>query len=208
VWRHHGEAIAGSAAVAHVVEERLCQAIDAPDNGISLFTVTEHEIEPVLLFHVLNNFKPVWGSDEDVDHAFTQAVAFARDFLTRFIVRARGDQAMQAYIQTVYEQATDKRVLVFEKSISAHALIRYPEVHAVVYPTDTGEGEVWSANVLPKHYGTFENRASFPEHWAGLRGDDLVVASGIADVYFCHKGRFVCKARSREAAVEATNFLE
>lgn len=208
VWKHFGEQIAGDAEVARVVEERLCQAIDAPDNGISLFNVTEHEVEPVLLFHVLNSFKPVWGSDDNIDDAFIEVVKFVKEFLERFIKKETGDQAMLALIDEVYQSAEDKSVLVFDEKISSHALIKYPDVKAVVHPAEYGDEVVWSISTIPKHHGTFENRVSFPTAWAGLQDEELEEESGIEGLFFCHKGLFVAKAKTKEAAIKATEFLK
>jgi uncharacterized UPF0160 family protein len=208
VWRHYGTTLAGSEAVSHMVEERLCQPIDGPDNGINLFTLTEYQVEPVRLFHVLDSFKPVWGSADDVDTAFLHAVKFARDFLERFIARAKGEQKMLALLDTVYAAAADKSVLIFDQKISSHALIKYPDVIAAIYPTESDTQVSWSAAVLPKTYGTFESRALFPAAWAGLRDSELARASGLSDLLFCHKGRFLCKAKTKEAAVAAVTFLE
>ena len=35
----------------------------------------------------------------------------------------------------------------------------------------------------------------------GLPADKLAEASGVADAVFCHNGRFICGAKSREGAV-------
>ena len=205
VWRHFGEKIVGSAEVARVVEERLCQAIDAPDNGVSLFDVNELEVEPVLLFHVLDSFKPVWGSDDDIDKAFLEVVTFVKSFLERFISKATGDQAMLTLVDEVYQSAEDKSVLVFDVKISSHALIKYPDVNVVIHPSINGEEVVWSVSAIPKHHGTFENRVTFPSAWGGLHNEELEEASGIPGLLFCHKARFICKARSKESAIQAAN---
>lgn len=207
VWKHHGVDIAGNNELAQVVEERLCQAIDAPDNGINLFTLTEYQIEPVRLFHVLDSFKPVWGSEQSMDEAFLKAVEFAREFLLRFIERAKGEQKMLDLIDEVYTASEEKSVILFETKISPHALIKYPEVQAVVYPAEQEGVVVWSIVALPKHHYTFESRVLFPESWAGLRDDDLEKVSGIPGLFFCHKGRFICKATTQEAALRVAQVL-
>jgi len=48
---------------------------------------------------------------------------------------------------------------------------------------------------------SFENRKSFPESWAGKRGNELVLATGVSDAIFCHRGRFLTVAGSKEGAL-------
>ncbi len=49
--------------------------------------------------------------------------------------------------------------------------------------------------------GSFAQRLSLPQAWAGLRDAELAAASGVADAVFVHVRRFVGAARSREGAL-------
>jgi len=42
-------------------------------------------------------------------------------------------------------------------------------------------------------------RADLPAAWAGLTGAELEAASGVPGASFCHNGRFIAAAKSREA---------
>ena len=44
-------------------------------------------------------------------------------------------------------------------------------------------------------------RADLPAAWAGLTNHDLEVASGIEGATFCHNGRFIAAAKTRDAAL-------
>ena len=46
---------------------------------------------------------------------------------------------------------------------------------------------------------TFDNRADLPAAWAGLTDQALEQASGVKGAKFCHNGRFIAVADSREA---------
>lgn len=203
VWKEFGEQIAGSVEVAKVIDEQIGLAIDAPDNGISLYDLTDVNIQPVLLFHVLHSFKPPWGSDKNIDDSFLEAVDFTRSFLERTIVRARAEEKMKEVINQVYESAEDTSVLIFDEKINTHALIAYPDVKVAVCPTGNSDEGKWKAIVIPKAHGTFENRAYFPQSWAGLHGQELVDVCKIKDASFCHKGKFYFVASSKEGAVAA-----
>ena len=78
-------------------------------NEIYNVDVNENGVEPVLLFHVLDIFKPVWGTDGNIDNAFMEAVDMAREFLHRFIAREIGSQAMLSLIKDVYEAAEENK---------------------------------------------------------------------------------------------------
>jgi uncharacterized UPF0160 family protein len=47
----------------------------------------------------------------------------------------------------------------------------------------------------------FELRADLPAAWAGLSDRDLEAACGIDGATFCHNGRFIAAAKTREAAL-------
>ncbi|HET8581447.1 MAG TPA: MYG1 family protein [Candidatus Paceibacterota bacterium] len=200
IWQHVGEALAGSPEAAAIVDERLAQPIDAGDNGVPTYTVTELGIAPVTVPGVISLLLPEWGSTEKKDDAFADAVRFAGTLLDRAIAHARAELELAALIKEAYESASEKRVLSFDRAVPAWAFVRYPDVAIVVSPDDNGS---WKANAIQKEPGTFETRVSFPERWAGLRDSALAEASGIADAVFCHKGRFLFIARSKEGALAA-----
>lgn len=47
----------------------------------------------------------------------------------------------------------------------------------------------------------FELRADLPAAWAGLANGELEAACGVEGASFCHNGRFIAAARTREAAL-------
>lgn len=208
VWKHYGETICGSAVVAEVLEQSLCQPIDAGDNGISLYTKNEYGVSPFELYNIVSSFMPL-STEGDYDAAFIDAVDFARALLERLIAGANFQQQNLEYIKEVYEMAEDKTLLVFDKSVSKNLLIQYPEVKTIVYPSITSSGQTWRAAVIPESYDdTFVNRVSFPEAWAGLDSSELAEVSGIADAIFCHKSRFLFGAESIESAIAAAKRAE
>jgi uncharacterized UPF0160 family protein len=78
--------------------------------------------------------------------------------------------------------------------VFAHAL---PVLYAV-YPVPNGN---WTVDAMPPEPGSFAQRLSLPEAWAGLRDADSAAACGVADALFAHARRFVGAARSREGAM-------
>ena len=68
----------------------------------------------------------------------------------------------------------------------------------VVHPRGTD----WALTTIRTGDDTFDNRADLPVAWAGLTDDALEAASGVAGAKFCHNGRFIAVASSREAVLE------
>lgn len=203
VWREYGETVAGRKVVADEIERMLAFAVDAGDSGVSLYTLNNSEVVPFELYQITRSFLPVWGSKENKDEAFLGAVTFARELLLRIIAQKKAEQAMKDLIAETYTNTTDKRVLVFDVSVSPIACIEYPEVLLIVCPDDVAVNDNWTATTVRKEYGTFEGRVKFPETWLGLRNGNLAEASGISDAIFCHKGGFIFVAGSKDGVMEA-----
>lgn len=203
VWRHYGVMVCGSEVVADKLDQTLVQPIDAPDNGMILSTPTRSDARPIELYQIINSFAPVWGSEDSVDEAFLEAVAWARAFLLHMIENTRANVAMEKLVREVYEASEEKQILVFETPVPAEALIAYPEVEVVVTPRESGDHTDWRATVVRQSHGSFTARVVFPSFWAGLRDEALQSASGLSDAIFCHKAQFLFVAKSKESARKA-----
>ena len=121
----------------------------------------------------------------------------------RVIAQKQAEQSMKDLIAKTYDNASDKRVLVFDVSVSPIACIDYPEVLLIVCPDDIAANDNWTATTVRKEYGTFEGRVKFPDAWLGLRDGALAEASGISNAIFCHKGGFIFVAGSKEGVMAA-----
>ena len=67
----------------------------------------------------------------------------------------------------------------------------------VVHPRDKD----WCVTGIRRAEEGFELRADLPVSWAGLTNGDLEQASGVEGATFCHNGRFIAAAKTREAAM-------
>ena len=52
-------------------------------------------------------------------------------------------------------------------------------------------------------FGSFDQKRSLPEEWAGLVDDELVAVTGVAGARFCHKNRFIMVFDTLEGLLEA-----
>ena len=59
----------------------------------------------------------------------------------------------------------------------------------------------WLVQAVPVAGQPFSQRLPLPAAWAGLRGADLAALTGVGDAVFCHNGRFIGGAGSREGAI-------
>jgi uncharacterized UPF0160 family protein len=198
VWKTYGKDICGSQEVADKLDESLVQAIDAQDNGVDLFTL-KGEVGPYLIENVFDAFRPTWKEEEEYDKPFLEVVEFAKSFLKRAIIRARDSLAAKSFVQKAYEDATDKRLIIIDGDYPWQSvLMEYPEpLYVVCFKTGS-----WRVLCVRKEEKSFENRKSLPEEWAGLRDEEMARASGVPDATFCHNGRFLAVAKSKEGALE------
>lgn len=200
VWKAYGEKICGSKEVADKIDEDLVQAIDAYDNGIDLYTL-KGEVAPYLIENMFGAFRPAWNEPQEFDDAFMKVVAMVIPFLKRVIIRAQASVLGKSFLQKAYEEAPDKRLIVLDGPYSWNSIMEYPEPLYVVWP----RMGTWGVGCVHKEKQSFENRKSLPEAWAGLRDADMASASGVPDAVFCHNGRFLAVAKSKEGAIALAN---
>lgn len=200
VWKAYGEKICGSKDVADKIDEDLVQAIDAHDNGMDLYTL-KGEVAPYLIENMFGAFRPAWNEPQEFDDVFMEVVVMAIPFLKRVIIRAQASVLGKDFLQKAYEEAPDKRLIVLDGPYSWNSLREYPEPLYVVWP----RMGTWGVGCVHKEKQSFENRKSLPEAWAGLRDADMARASGVPDAVFCHNGRFLAVAKSKEGAIALAN---
>ena len=155
---------------------------------------------------LLESLKPVFDDREDGadDRAFRDALPVARAFVEAQINRKAAKYRAEAMVMAAIEAAGDRRVLELpmgmpfragvEAAGAAHLLF-------VVHPRGTD----WALTTIRTGDDTFDNRADLPAAWAGLTDGALEQASGVTGAKFCHNGRFIAVAASREAVLEMTD---
>ncbi len=197
VWKTYGEQICGSKEVALKIDEDLVQAIDAHDNGVDLYTLKGETVAPYLVENVFDAFRPTWTEDQEYDKPFMEVVTFAKAFLARAVIRARDSVLAKSFVQKAYNESEDKRLIVMDGGYPWNStMMEYPEPLYVVFP----KSNMWRVGCVRKEKKSFENRKSLPIEWAGLRDDQLVIVTGVPDAVFCHNGRFLAVARTKEGA--------
>jgi uncharacterized UPF0160 family protein len=197
IWKKYGlEICQGNQDVANAVDNGLVSKIDAIDCGH-----VEGVYQGISLSQTISMFNPTWQEDTHFDTCFDEAVDFASRVLTRFIASANGGISAKEIVAKAIDSAEDPRVIVLEKYIpwktTVHALSE--EALFMIYPSESGQ---WRIQAVPIELGSFEDRKSLPEQWAGLSGKELKEVTGIDDAMFCHNGLFIAGAASFESTLK------
>jgi len=198
IWKTYGEKICGSKTVADKIDEKLVQPIDANDNGINLFEAS-HDIGPYTIQDALFSFRPSWKEEQDHDSRFMDLVPFIEKIIKREIKKTTDNLEAKSIIRLIYDNTEDKRVLILDDNYPWFEYINeYSEPLYVVSKKDN----MWRAEAVRAEKYGFEVRKQFPENWAGKRDEEMVNETGVLDAVFCHNGRFLIVAKSKEGIME------
>lgn len=202
VWKHYGALVSGSEEVAVILDKKIAQAIDADDNGMKLVTSTHPDASPYTLQNALYAFRPTWKEgfiDEEYDKQFDGCVVLAKELLKREIQVLQDNAEVESFIAEAYEKSEDKRVIELQDSYPWEGWMdKYPQVLFVIYP----RMNQWRVGAVSVSRTSFENKKDLPASWAGQRDEDLQKITGVNDAVFCHNGRFLAVAKSKEGAWE------
>ncbi|HEY4493952.1 MAG TPA: MYG1 family protein [Candidatus Paceibacterota bacterium] len=205
VWKKFGAELCGSKAVAELIENKLVSPIDAADNAVELVDF-KNEVKPYFIQNAFRAFRPSWklASEETLLLGFLQCVKMAKDILANEIELGRDGAEAQEAINACYENTKDKKIIVFDRKYPwEEQIFKYSEPLFVIFPRPSGG--LWGAEAVPAELYTFQRRKSFPEKWAGLRDLELQKITGVEDAVFCHRGRYMVVAGSKEGAIALAN---
>ncbi|MFZ3020021.1 MAG: MYG1 family protein [Minisyncoccia bacterium] len=205
VWKKYGNKICVNEVVSDEIDKILVQQVDAGDNGVNLFTLTEKKVFPVILNSLVDLFRSTWNEVEDWDNIFLRCVDWATAILVRQIKVTTDWLEGEMIIKNAYEKSEDKEMIIFDKKYNlgrelvTSALMKYPEpIYGVYYRADSNK---WQIAAIRKERGEFDTRKPFPEEWRGMRDDELAKVTGIHDAVFCHRGGFMCVVSTKEGAI-------
>jgi uncharacterized UPF0160 family protein len=210
IWRHFGRDYLSEMQVPafHVevlhssFDEDFVLPIDLMDNGAMSPSVAG-ALAKLTLPVLMETLKPVFddkGSDAD-DRAFHDALSIARAFVEACIRQGAAKLRAESIVLEAIAATGDNEVIELPIGMPFRpAIVKAGAAHLlfVVHPRETD----WCVTGIRKSGDSFEQRADLPAAWAGLSGEDLVAVSGVADATFCHNGRFIAAAKTRDAALE------
>jgi uncharacterized UPF0160 family protein len=206
VWKKFGKKMAGSQEVADYVDRKLVQAIDAEDNGVSLYDELKFEkVGPFVIqdyFYLLcdkaSEEHKKSGDVKVFDKTFNKLLPLAKELINAVIEKGKYKVAMRKKAEALVKKAKDKRVIIMNDFVGFD-FSEFPEPLVVVYPDRRSKGN-WAAKTVKKtdRKDQFEARMYFPKEWAGKTEDELSKITGVPDAFFCHNSRFLIVAKSKE----------
>lgn len=201
VWKEYGEAITGSKEIADKIDRKIIQPIDANDNAIELYKPDFEGISEYSYGDHIFSYNHTWREKKiDTLKTFNLAAAEAKKCLEREIKRAQDSLLSKQIVKQLYEKSEDKRLIILDDEYSYQSVLgEYSEPLFVVKPVF--ENNTWHVSAINTQGVRFHNRLDLPESWAGKQGKELAEITGVSDAIFCHNGRFVAAAKSKEGAI-------
>jgi len=207
IWKHYGHdyLIASGIPQAHVdtvyaaFDASFVLPVDLTDNGALSPT---GPLAGLTLTSLLETLKPVFDDTdpEAENRGFHTALAIARSFVEASIARSDAKLRADAVVRHAIETAGSGRVLELPMGMPFRPSIvkaGADQLLFVVHPRDKD----WCLTTIRSGDEGFDVRADLPAAWAGLTNGDLEAASGVVGATFCHNGRFIAAAKTREAAL-------
>jgi uncharacterized UPF0160 family protein len=207
VWKHFGRDYIASFgvpadhidAVHESFDQGMVLPIDLVDNGAASPT---GPLASLSLSSLLETLKPDFddrepGADE---RAFMAALGVARSFVEAGVSRSAAKLRAEALVRKSIEAAGSGHVLELPMGMPFRSAIENAGADQLLFVVHPREKD-WIVTGIRRADEGFELRADLPVAWAGLTNGDLEAASGVKGATFCHNGRFIAAASTREAAL-------
>jgi uncharacterized UPF0160 family protein len=209
IWQHFGRAYLAAMAVPEARIDAIWASFDASfvlpvdqvDNGTVSLSVAG-PLAGMTLPGLLEMLKPDFDeTDPEAEtRAFNGAVTIARAFVEARVARSAAKLRAEGVVAEAIVAAGAGRVLELPMGMPFRpAIVKAGADHLlfVVHPRDKD----WCVTGIRRAEDGFALRADLPEAWAGLTGAELEAASGVPGASFCHNGRFIAAAKTREAVL-------
>ena len=207
IWRHFGADYlralglpeADIAPIHAAFEADFVLPVDLMDNG-ALNPSVAGPLADLTLPVLLESLKPVFDDDRaDADDlAFTAALPVARAFVEAALRRKAAKARALSVVMQAIADAGENRVLELPRGMPFRSAIEKAgadHLLFVIHPRDSD----WALTGIRLREDSFAQRADLPAAWAGLTDAALEAASGVPGARFCHNGRFIAVASSRDA---------
>lgn len=207
VWKKFGKKIVGNADVSEFVDKMLVKQIDAMDNGIEIAKSLFSDGTTPLLFEefIKLDCDLVYGlglepqeMNRVFDKTFFKLIPIAQKMIIMTALKGYAIVEADKKLLHLYEKATDKRVIVMDKKLPFR-MSGLKDTLFSVYPSLRGG---WMAQVVKVSEGFYESRTHFPKEWGGKSPEELQEITGVKDAQFCHIGRWLVSASSKEGVLK------
>jgi uncharacterized UPF0160 family protein len=216
VWKHFGKEYLKTVfnvseqdchSIHTGVDRRFIIKIDMGDNGV----VPPSEAglnHPLSITRLIEILAPDFDNrtDETEMDSFLQALTVAKPIFeakVRSLIAAKRSDKMAR--QAVQNRKNPKWVELPQGMPYLNAL-RAEKADDVLYVVMPGKTDKeWQLSAVRQSSGPLGCKKPLPEKWAGLRGKDLQKVTQTQDAVFCHLGRFMAVAESRESIIQLVN---
>ncbi len=189
LWQQLGNDLIGEEQ-AKRVDRHFVQPLDLDDN-----TGCGNQIAQLIAA-----YNPAWDSDKNHEECFEHAVSIAKDLLWHKIEGLRSIARASTLVTAALKEMKDGIVILNTYAPWKQQLIPDPNALFVIYPSQRGG---FSAQGVPVSFKGTELKVPFPAFWGGLNEDELVSASNVQGLKFCHVGQFLITAKTQKDAIEA-----
>lgn len=207
VWRHFGHDYLRASGVPEAdldgihasFDTGFVLPVDLVDNG-ALSPSEAGILTSMTLPVLLETLKPVFDeTDPEAEtRAFHAAVAIARSFVEARIARSAAKRRAETLVADAIAAAGTGHVLELPMGMPFRPAVVKAGADQLLFVV-TPRGTEWTLGGIRLNEDGFALRADLPAAWAGLTGADLEAASGVPGASFCHNGRFIAAAKTREA---------
>lgn len=204
IWEKFGERIISKliqetsiekiSVIFNRVTTDFVKIIDNGDNGEGNIISPESSIISGM------NLSSKYIFEEDRIQLFHNAIDIAEKMIFCHVDHAICNIERDLIINMGLSARKDKKILTLYKGTDWSSIIdSNPEILFVVFP-GMEEEKMWYVQCVPPEKKSFEQKCPLPSNWAGKRGEELQNISGVETAVFCHVGKFIGGAATKEDA--------
>ncbi len=210
IWAHYGRDYlvaldvpgADLDAIHSAFDEEFVLPVDLLDNGAIQPSVAG-PLSELTLPALLGSLKPVFDDTSPTadDDAFLAALPVARSFVEASVRNLAAKARARGVVLEAIAKAGASPILELPMGMPYLSVLNAADAGHMMFMV-APRGEDWTLNGIKLSNDTFDQRADLPAAWAGLSDAALEAACGVKGAKFCHNGRFIAVASSREAIME------
>ncbi len=182
------------------IDRKFIQPIDALDNGQEIcdykYDIKLFDLSEIVKLNLSKKQTDFW-----MNISFRKNIRLIKKILNKKINFEFKKEESRLKLMEIYKNSTNKKFLVIDDETVDVSLITdlFPDVLFVVHFDGKDK---WFLKTIRKKNLNFERRMLFPEEWAGLDGYDLDHVTEVIGGVFCHRGRFLAAAKTKDAAIK------
>lgn len=200
VWKQFGSDICGSKEVSLMIESKLVAFVDADDNAFNLYEKYTSDVRPYTISDYII-YKNSITNESDRDGVFKKLVIWAAEILQMEIKIAKTLIEDYKKVEITYLFSENKKIIILDGDYAWEDVIaKYPEPLFVIKPSINIKS--WKIYAVRSKENRFTNRVDLPLAWASKRDEDLVKVTGVSDAIYCHHGRYMAIAGSKDGAIK------